>query len=229
MTLSASTSFPFFAPQARLRPWLVALGLAAGLAHAEEAAPVPAQASALSFAQARQALVERSDQLAASAKAVESARLRRQGTQGLGGPSVAITGMGYRYSANADIDLDPARRTLDGVLGQLPPSVGPAIPSLPQLPTSYALQRKSTNASASLSLVWPLYRAACPMRCAAAWTRPPTKPWPMPPAAAMPCLRCWCSAISAPSWPNARPGCASAPWTVCARMTRRRKACSRRV
>src|SRR5256885_1223537 len=32
-----------------------------------------------------------------------------------------------------------------------------AIPSLPQLPTSYALQRKSTNASASLSLVWPLY------------------------------------------------------------------------
>ncbi len=149
--------FPLLARPARLVPWLAALGMVAGAAQAAGEAPASQAAAAMGFVQARQALLQGFAQLAASAKAVESARLRRQGTQGLGGPSVAITGLGYRYSANADIDLDPARRTLDGVLGQLPPSVGPSIPSLPQLPTSYALQRKSTNASASLSLVWPLY------------------------------------------------------------------------
>ena len=110
--------FPLLARPARLVPWLAALGMVAGAAQAAGEAPASQAAAAMSFVQARQALLQGSDQLAASAKAVESARLRRQGTQGLGGPSVAITGLGYRYSANADIDLDPARRTLDGVLGQ---------------------------------------------------------------------------------------------------------------
>lgn len=40
----------------------------------------------MSFEQARAAFLERSDQLAASAKAVDSARLRREGMQGLGRP-----------------------------------------------------------------------------------------------------------------------------------------------
>jgi hypothetical protein len=132
--------------------WLAALVLAAG------AAPALAQGgSPLSFAQAQQLLLSGSDQLAASAKAVESARLRREGMQGLGGPSVAVTGMGYRYSASADISLDPARHALDGVLGHLPPGLGAAAPQLPQLPSSIDLQRKANRASASVSLLWPLY------------------------------------------------------------------------
>ncbi|WP_406622713.1 TolC family protein [Acidovorax sp. SDU_ACID1] len=132
--------------------WLLALALAAG------AAPALAEGgSPLSFAQAQQLLLSGSDQLAASAKAVESARLRREGMQGLGGPSVAVTGMGYRYSASADISLDPARHALDGVLGHLPPELGAAAPQLPQLPSSIDLQRKANRASASVSLLWPLY------------------------------------------------------------------------
>ena len=71
--------------------------------------------------------------------------------------------------------------------------------------------------------------AACPMRCAVAWTLPPTKPWPMRPAAATPCIRCWCSATSAPSWPSGPHGCASVRLRACACMTRPRKACSRRA
>ncbi|WP_460482753.1 TolC family protein [Comamonas humi] len=112
---------------------------------------------ALSFAEAQQALLERSDQWAAANKAVDSARLRRQGTEGLGGPSLAVTGMAYRYSVNADLDLDPARRMLNGTLGMLPPELGQSLPGLPQLPSNIGLQREKNNASASLSLVWPLY------------------------------------------------------------------------
>ena len=113
--------------------------------------------SPLSYGQARQMLQSGSDQLAASSKAVESARLRREGMQGLGGPSVAVTGMAYHYSASVDIDLDPARRALQGAVGQLPPSMGGAVGQLPQLPANYTLDRRDSRASGSLSLLWPLY------------------------------------------------------------------------
>ena len=114
-------------------------------------------AAALSFAEAQTALLERSDQLAAAHSAVDSARLRRQGVDGLGGPSVSVTGMAYRYSVNADISLDPARRMLDNALGMLPPELGQLLPGTPQLPSSVSLQREKNNASANLSLIWPLY------------------------------------------------------------------------
>ncbi|MEQ6434001.1 TolC family protein [Comamonas sp. w2-DMI] len=140
----------------------LALSLLAGAALPVRAQPpVQAQpaatASTLSFEQAHAALLERSEQLAASAKAVVSARLRREGMQGLGGPSVAITGMGYRYSANVDLDLDPARRALGNGILHLPPQLGGAVGQLPSLPANYDLQRKSNVASASLSAVWPIY------------------------------------------------------------------------
>lgn len=136
----------------RLGPAVLALGLlAAARAQSPDAAP------ALSFEQARAALLEHSEQLAASAKAVDSARLRREGMQGLGGPSLAITGMGYRYSANVDLDLDPARRALGSGIALLPPQLGGAIAQLPSLPANYELQRKSSVTSASLSAIWPVY------------------------------------------------------------------------
>lgn len=118
-------------------------------------AQMPPQA--MSFSQARAALHAQSAQLAASRKAVESAQLRREGMEGLGGPSVAATGMAYRYSPNVDVDLDPARNALGNALGQLPPGVIGGIVQVPQLPSNYNLQRKDNNASASLSALWPVY------------------------------------------------------------------------
>lgn len=124
-------------------------------------AALPAQAqtvhNAMSFEQARAAFLDRSEQLAASVKSVDSARLRREGMEGLGGPSVSITGMAYRYSANVDLDLDPARRALGNGISLLPPQLGGAIAQLPSLPTNYDLQRKSNVGSASLAAVWPVY------------------------------------------------------------------------
>lgn len=110
----------------------------------------PAVIKVMSYVEAQQALLERSDQLAASHKAVESARLRRQGSERLGGPSVAVTGMAYHYSANAQLDLDPARRLLPGVLATLPPATQQGLASL-------YVEREKNVASANLSLVWPLY------------------------------------------------------------------------
>jgi hypothetical protein len=114
--------------------------------------------NAMSFEQARAAFLERSEQLAASIKSVDSARLRREGMEGLGGPSVSITGMAYRYSANVDVDLDPARRALGNGISLLPPQLGGAVAQLPSLPSNYDLQRKSNVGSASLAAVWPVYR-----------------------------------------------------------------------
>ncbi|THF62435.1 TolC family protein [Pseudothauera nasutitermitis] len=120
-------------------------------------APAPIPPTPVTFEQARDWLYARSDQLAAANEAIESARLRREGMQRLGGPSVAFTGLGYAYSTNVDLDLDPARRALGGAVGQLPTQVGGAVGQLPSLPNSYNLQRKDENATASLSVVWPLY------------------------------------------------------------------------
>ena len=137
-------------------PLTLSLLMAAALPSLVQAQTAPA-AQSLSFEQARAALLERSEQLAASSKAVDSARLRREGMEGLGGPSVAVIGLGYRYSANVDLDLDPARRALGNGISLLPPQLGGAVAQLPSLPSNYNLQRKNTAASASLAAVWPLY------------------------------------------------------------------------
>lgn len=125
----------------------LALGWIGISAHAQQA---------LSFEQARELLAAQSAQLAASRKAVESAQLRREGMEGLGGPSVAVTGMAYRYSANADIDLDPARSSLAGAISQLPPQIAGGLAQV-QLPDTYHLHREQNKASASVSAIWPVY------------------------------------------------------------------------
>ena len=137
-------------------PLTLSLLMAAALPTSVQAQTAPA-APLLSFGQARVALLERSEQLAASSKAVDSARLRREGMEGLGGPSVAVIGLGYRYSANVDLDLDPARRALGNGISLLPPQLGGAVAQLPSLPSNYNLQHKSSVASANVSAVWPLY------------------------------------------------------------------------
>ena len=114
-------------------------------------------AQTLSFTQALQSMQSQSPQLAAGRRAVESAQLRREGMQGMGGPSVAVTGMAYRYSANVDINLDPARNALGQALGQLPPDILGVVGQLPQIPSNYQLQRQASTASASVSAIWPVY------------------------------------------------------------------------
>ena len=114
-------------------------------------------AEPLSYAQAEQLLLTRSDRLAAAAREVESARLRREAMQGLGGPSVAVTGTALRSSANADISLDPARQALSDAIGLPPPPLAGAVGQVPQLPSSLSLQRQGHRASANFSLLWPLY------------------------------------------------------------------------
>ena len=131
--------------------------LALGLAPAAVQAQAGPAAEPLSYAQAEQLLLTRSDRLAAAAREVESARLRREAMQGLGGPSVAVTGTALRSSANADISLDPARQALSDAIGLLPPPLAGAVGQVPQLPSSLSLQRQGHRASANFSLLWPLY------------------------------------------------------------------------
>lgn len=151
-------------------PWVAGWWLAAAqaqpqpqplqpLAHASAthsgsaaAAPQP-----LSYAQAWQWLQQRSDRLAAAAREVEGAQLRRQAMQDLGGPTLALTGMAYHYSAHADISLDPARQALSNITSLLPPPLGSIVGHVPQLPDSLSLQRQASRGAAHVSLIWPLY------------------------------------------------------------------------
>ena len=132
-----------------LRLLAAALVLAAG-------SPM-AMAQAIDFAQARQRLLAGSDQLAAADKAVQSAQLRCEGVQKLGGPALVATGMAFHYDLQARIDLDPARQQINGVASQLPPQMGGILGQLPQLPGNYSLQQSGQRANAGLALLWPLY------------------------------------------------------------------------
>lgn len=120
-------------------------------------ATVAAPATALSWGAAYDSLTHSSDQLAAAQLGVQSARLRREGMQGLGGPSVSLTGMAYVYNANLDINMDPANRRLSDFISQLPPEAGSGVAQLPSLPSNFALHRRKQSGSASISAVWPLY------------------------------------------------------------------------
>ena len=118
---------------------------------------LPAQAEPLAFDTALQQLGQRSDQLAASRNAVESAQLRRAALQRLGGPVVQLSGAAYAYNANLDLDLNPVNQALPGVLQQLPPQLAGQLAQMPHLPASYTLNRHKSDTSASVSAIWPLY------------------------------------------------------------------------
>ena len=105
--------------------------------------PLQAHAGPLAFDAALQQLQQRSDQLAASRNAVESAQLRRDAMQRLGGPVVNLSGAAYTYNANLDVDLNPLNRALPGVLSQLP--------------SSYTPNRSKSDTTASVSAIWPIY------------------------------------------------------------------------
>ena len=119
--------------------------------------PTSTLADALDFNAALAQMNGRSDQRAASRHAVRSAELRREAMQGLGGPSVHLSGTGYAYSANLNLDLDALQRAEAGLSAQLPPWLGGGTSPLPQLPDRYTLQRNNTNATASVAAVWPIY------------------------------------------------------------------------
>ena len=120
-------------------------------------AALAVHAEPMAFDAALQQLHQRSDQLAASRSAVESAQLRRDAMQRLGGPVVDLTGAAYAYNANLNLNLNPLNQALPGVLAQLPPQLAGGLAHLPQLPTSYTLNRHKSDTTASVSALWPIY------------------------------------------------------------------------
>ena len=135
----------------RAAPLAVALLLAPG-AWAQDATP-------LSFDAARTRLLEHSEQLAASRAGEQAAQLQTQALQHLGGPSVALTGMAYAYNANLGLDLDPLNQGLGQINAALPSwaqNLVGRVP-VPQLPSSYTLNRHASGTHASVAAVWPIY------------------------------------------------------------------------
>jgi outer membrane protein TolC len=98
-----------------------------------------------------------SDKLAAAQAAVDNKTLQRQGLSGLGGPSVAVSGAAYHYSASLDVSLDPINRGLAQTTQRLPPPLQDLpIPANP-FPSNYTYKKEDSNTTASLSATWPLY------------------------------------------------------------------------
>jgi len=148
------------------RAALGALGCGLSLVGAHAATSVSPTASApepLSFDAAWQRVKTGSDRLAAARAAVDSKAEIGQGLQGLGGPSVSLSGAAFAYSASLTLDLDPVTQGLTQV-GQalpaplqrlVPPSVAAGL--LSKLPDRYASRKEDTAATASISALWPLY------------------------------------------------------------------------
>jgi outer membrane protein TolC len=118
---------------------------------------LPCAAAPLSYDAALSQLQQRSDQLAASRSAIESARLRREALQKLGGPVVNLSGAAYTYNATLDVDLNPLNRALPGLLTQLPPQIAAPLAQMPPLPQNYTLNRHRSDTTAAVSAIWPLY------------------------------------------------------------------------
>lgn len=119
----------------------------------------PALAQNLTFDAAWQQLKSSSERLSAARSAVQSKVLQAQGLQGLGGPSVSVSGAAFAYNATLDLNLDPINQRLAQVVQHLPiPLANLPIPlPLPQLPQHYTYNRHDTASTASVSAMWPLY------------------------------------------------------------------------
>ena len=108
-------------PKARhaLLPCLLLLPALIGPLAIAQAQP-RADTLALSFDAARARMLDRSDKLATARAAVDAKELQRQGLQGLGGPTVSISGLAYAYNANLNLDLDPLNQKLGQIGSALP-------------------------------------------------------------------------------------------------------------
>lgn len=143
---------PHRLPAAALRPLAALLVLLPLLAGAQP------QPQPLSYAAARAALLERSDRLAAARAGVEAGELQSQGLQGLGGPSVSVSGSAHAYGLHLRPDLSGlsdglGQISLPGLNALLPVP----LPQLPQLIGNDLLHRHDQGLSGSVSAFWPLY------------------------------------------------------------------------
>ncbi|MCH7342765.1 TolC family protein [Pelomonas sp. CA6] len=116
-----------------------------------------ATAQPLSWDEAAARLKQASPRLAAARAALEQREAQAEGIRRLGGPVLSLYGFAYRYQASLDLDLDPLNQRVDQMTGVLPPPIAGMLPSLPQLPPSYTLQRRDGGSVANLGAVWPIY------------------------------------------------------------------------
>lgn len=134
-------------------------------------------ASSLSFSEAQQQLLGRSDSLAAARAGAQASRDQADAVKMLGGPSVYLDAQVLRYQKTVDLSLDPAKQLLqssvDGFLAALP-SLLPNVPSgvvdqisgqigagasgaLAGLPSSARLQVEETIFHPTVAAVAPIY------------------------------------------------------------------------
>ncbi|OGB30948.1 MAG: transporter [Burkholderiales bacterium RIFCSPLOWO2_12_FULL_61_40] len=113
----------------------------------------------LSFDAAWNRVKDTSEKLAAAQAAMDHKTLQGEGLQGLGGPSVSVSGAAFAYSAHLDVSLDPINQRLTQISQQLPvPLENLPIPlPVPQFPAMYSYKKEDTAATASVSTVWPIY------------------------------------------------------------------------
>ncbi len=118
-----------------------------------------AVAAPLDFDAAWQSLRVGSDRLAAAHAASDVKTMQRRGLEGLGGPSVALSGAYAAYHAALTVDLSSVNDQLSQLDAHLPiPLENLPIPlPVPQLPPSYTYSHQSTLATASVTAVMPLY------------------------------------------------------------------------
>lgn len=126
----------------------------------------------LSLLQAQHVLVQVSPKLAGNNAAIASKQLQAEATEGLNKPLVFLRAGATHSRVDADIDLtgiksginngvnNSIHQALDGIPNLDPnviPDISPIINS--RIPDNYDLKRESSNVSAGVAVLWPVYTA----------------------------------------------------------------------
>ncbi|AZP10694.1 TolC family protein [Undibacterium parvum] len=116
-------------------------------------------AQALGISQALALASQNSGKLGGANAAVTQAQEQVQAVAGLGGPILALTGMGYSFERQQNISLQPYASNINGMISGLPipPSALPIPIDIPTLPDSVNLHVRKTGAVGFVNAILPLY------------------------------------------------------------------------
>ncbi len=126
------------------------------------ASAVPGAARAaepVDLAQALALASQRSGKLGAAAAAAAQSQAQAQAVQGLGGPVLALSALGYSFERRQSISLQPYANNINGLINGLPipPSLLPLPIDIPPVPDSVSLNLRKTGAAGFVNGLLPLY------------------------------------------------------------------------
>jgi outer membrane protein TolC len=116
-------------------------------------------AEPLDLAQAIARASQHSGKLGGAQAAIEQAQAQVEAAQGLGGPVLALSALGYSFDRTQSVSLQPFAGQINGLINGLPipPGLLPIPIDIPSIPDSVNLRLRKTGAAGFVNGLLPLY------------------------------------------------------------------------